>query len=127
MDAVVTKNATTKSTYAWMDAGADHPKVQALLVKLQDAVEKENAGLEITESGAEFTVSNPASEREVTFLFKAAANPDTLDYHVDEWIKRQLDKLMGRKAQRAKSPLDGKKRTKREANAKDGRSNESTE
>lgn len=117
--AVVTATPTTKDTYRWMQADAEHPRVKKLLEILQLAVEKENAGLEIIESSAEFTVQVPDSEKEAAFLFKAAANPETQDYHLEEWVKRGIDKLMGRKATRSKSPTEGRKRTKRENKSPD--------
>ncbi len=96
-------NETTVS--AMMSADANHPRVKVLLEKLMTAIE-DIPDLEITEGGAEYTLQGPqpaddSPRNEFEFKFCAAANPDTDDWRMDQWIARGVAIAQGKKPKRA--------------------------
>jgi hypothetical protein len=86
----------------WLGASADHPRCVDARRMIEEAVSKET-GIELVVGGDSFIVQTEDGEREVAFLFKAAANPETTDELMRAWVARKIDRLMLRKAKKTKT------------------------
>ncbi len=123
---MATESPTKQVPNAWLNAGVNHPSCQMVRKIIREAI-KGDKKLELVEGGDSFIVQGPENEQgtrlEAVFLFKACANPETSEAHMQWWVKRKLAKIRGEKIGKAPD-MD---KLNRKLSAKDGDSIEPTE